>query len=65
MNHLKLEVAIEVLGTKLGINLQAKNKELVKQLLQEKERLYLGDKEIIEKVYNQYGPEIKREMEKV
>lgn len=60
----KLEIAIEILSVKIANMLKkgylVEDKEM-KILLEEREKMYKGDNEIINKILNQYGPEIKKE----
>ena len=61
-DNTKLEVAIEILSEKIADvskkDSDKQNEELNK-LIQEREKLYLGDTKIIEKIITVYGPEIK------
>ena len=60
----KLEIAIEILSVKIANMLKkgylVEDKEM-KILLEEREKMYNGDNEVINKILNQYGPEIKKE----
>ena len=62
----KLEVALEILSAKIantskkGLSTQD---EEMKALLEEREKLYSGDEEILKKIINVYGPEIKKNYE--
>ncbi len=58
----KLEVALEILDAKIGQAFKQKenNKEEYEKLLQERKKLYKGDKEILNKIIDVYGPEIKK-----
>ena len=58
----KLEIAIEILAAKIGITSNQGYKvsdDIMKKLLQEREQMYRGNQEIIEKIINEYGPQIK------
>lgn len=61
-NNIRLEVAVEVMASKIAdaINkgLSTEDEEL-KILVEEREKMYSGDKETIDKILNVYGPEIK------
>lgn len=61
-DNTKLEVAIEILSEKIASlsskGLSTESNEM-KELLSEREKLYLGDTQIIDKIINVYGPEIK------
>lgn len=58
----KLEIAVEIMATKIaktsreGINPED---EKMKELLNEKIKMYQGNEEIIDKIINIYGKEIK------
>lgn len=61
-NNIKLEVAIEIMASKIaqmnrdGYDI---NSNEMKQLLEEKKKLYDCDMEIIDKIINVYGKELK------
>lgn len=55
-----ISVATEILAMMFSKNMF--NKEIVKQLLKDKELVSLGDEETIEKVINVYGKEIKEDV---
>ena len=61
-DNIKLEVAIEIIASKIahmiqnGYNLEDAE---VQNLLKEKEEMYKGNKNIIDKILNQYGEELK------
>lgn len=62
----KLEVAVEIISAKIA-NLSregytTENSEM-QQLLKEMDRMYTGDEEVIDKIINIYGPEIKKKYE--
>ena len=64
----KLEVALEILSAKIAsVSKQGYNSEdeQMKILINEREKMYSGDEQIIEKIINIYGPEIKRNYEGV
>lgn len=58
----KLETAIEILAAKIATcykqGYTVKDNEM-KKLLNEREEMYTGNKEIIEKIITEYGPEVK------
>lgn len=61
-NNIKLEVAIEIMASKIAkMNRQGYdiNSDEMKNLLKEKERLYNCDMETIDKIINIYGKELK------
>ena len=58
----KLEIAVEIMAAKIEKTSREDNsEEKLKELLKEKNKMYQGDKEIIEKIINVYGKEIKGE----
>lgn len=61
--HVKMEVAFEVLSMCLAIALQEKNIEEIKQIEFLKRKLYQGDMETLNIVLNEYGPKVRRTME--
>ena len=58
----KLEIAVEIMAAKIaqvskeGYSLKNSN---LKNLLEERNEMYKGNDEIIEKIIKEYGPEIK------
>lgn len=58
-NFNDISVATEILSIMFSKNMF--NKDVVKELLKEKELVALGDKDTIEKVINVYGKTIKEE----
>lgn len=57
----KMSIAIEILAMKLSKEMF--NKEKVNKIFKEKELVYSGDIETIERVINVYGKELKEEMQ--
>ena len=61
-DNIKLEVAIEIMASKLANMIQkgytTEDKE-IQDLLKEKTQMYAGNKEIIEKILEVYGKELK------
>ena len=58
----KLEIAIEIMAAKIAKTSReatVPEDEKIKELLDERVRMYQGDEEIIEKIINIYGKEIK------
>ena len=64
--NIKLEVAVEVMAAKIaklsnkGFSIES---DEMKELLEERKQMYKGNEEIINKIINVYGPEIKKEYE--
>ena len=62
--HVKREVAIEIISMMIAFAVEDNNQEEIVRLNQEKDLLYLGDETIIEKTYNEYSKIIKKRLEK-
>lgn len=58
-SNVKTEVAIEMISLYIGLELK-NDKELVHKLIKERERIYLGDNSLVDKVINKYGEKIKK-----
>lgn len=63
----KLEVAVEILASRIAQmseeGVKTGNKEIL-NLLKEREKMYSGDEETINKIIEMYGKEIKSYMER-
>lgn len=60
--HIKAEIAVEIMAAKIAQASQNGydvNSNQMKELLKERDKMYDGDADIIEKIINIYGPEIK------
>lgn len=59
----KLEIAIEILAAKIAKEAREKdydlNNEKITELLKERDEMYSGNTEIINKIIKEYGKEIK------
>lgn len=62
--HVKTEVAIEIISMMIAFAVEDNNKEEVERLNNEKDRIYFGDEEIVEKAFNEYSKIIKERMSK-
>ena len=64
----KLEIAVEVISAKI-VNLSNEGynetNEEMQVLLKERSQMYSGNEEVIDKIINIYGPEIKKKYEEV
>lgn len=58
--NVKLDVAIEIMATKLANAMNKNDKEETTRLLQEREEMYRGNWDIINKVLNEYSNDVKR-----
>lgn len=64
----KLEVAIEIMAAKIALcskKGQDTNDLEMRKLLKEREEMYIGNQEVIEKIIKEYAPEIKNNYKKV
>ncbi len=61
INSKDISIAIEILAMKLSKEMF--NKEEMKSLLKERDLVYAGDKETIDKVINVYGKQLKEEVQ--
>ena len=59
-DNVKLDVAIEILSTKIAMAMNNKDREETKKLLKERDQLYLGNWEIINKILKEYSLDVKR-----
>ena len=58
----KLEIAVEIMAAKIAKTSREENSEdKLKKLLNEKTKMYQGDEEVIDKIINIYGKEVKGE----
>ena len=58
----KLEIEVEIMAAKIARTSREENSEdKLQKLLKEKTRMYQGDEEIIDKIINIYGKEVKGE----
>ena len=58
----KLEIAVEIMAAKIAkTSREEESEEKLNKLLKEKTKMYQGDEEIIEKIINVYGKEVKGE----
>lgn len=64
----KLEIAVEIIAAKIAKTSKegySTNDKKMKQLLDERNKMYIGDEEIINKILIEYGPEIKYEYDNI
>lgn len=60
----KLEIAVEIMAAKIAKTSKEgylANEEKMKQLIDERNKMYVGNESIIDKIIKEYGPEIKRD----
>ena len=58
--NVKLDIAIEIMSTKIANAMNLGTRQEVEQLLQERKQLYLGNWDIINKILNIYSKDVKR-----
>lgn len=58
--NVKLDIAIEIMATKIAIAMEKKDVKEVNKLLEEREQLYLGNWEVINKILEEYSKDVKR-----
>ena len=62
ISNTELEIAIEIIATKIAIYSRTISNTIddkMKNLLKERDKVYMGDEEIIKKVLFVYGPEVR------
>ncbi len=62
----KLEIAVEILATKIAMTTRlgkTENDIEIKELMKERDEMYTGNEEIIDKIIKIYGPEVKKAYE--
>lgn len=60
----KLEIAVEIMAAKIAKTSKEGYKlddERIQQLIKERNKMYIGNEDIIDKIIKEYGPEIKRD----
>ena len=58
--NVKLDIAIEIMSTKIAEAINNKNSNEVNDLLKEREQLYLGNWNVINKILKVYSKYVKR-----
>lgn len=58
--NVKLDIAIEIMSSKIADAFDARDKQLVDNLLEEREQMYLGNWEVIDKILDVYSKDVKR-----
>ena len=51
--HVNLEVSLEILSLMLAFAVEDNDEEAIERLKKEKQELYLGNNEVIDKAYNE------------
>lgn len=64
-NNTKLEVAVEIMASKIArVTREGASDEEIKRLMEEREKMYRCDMSVIDKIINVYGKELRENMEK-
>ncbi len=58
-DNVKLDIAIEIMSTKIAKEMNARNRKQVDALLDEREQMYLGNWDTINKILNEYSKDVK------
>ena len=61
--NVKMEVAFEIITMKIALAIENNDMEEVSKLKYEREKLYEGNNEILEKVYEEYSKQVKLKIE--
>ena len=63
MDNVKTEVAFEIMAMRIALAIENNNIEELMQLKKEREKLYEGNQQMLEKVYNKYSKQVKAKFE--
>lgn len=58
-DNVKLDIALEIISTKIADAMEDKDKKKLEQLLDEREKVYLGDWDTINKILDFYAKDVK------
>lgn len=59
-DNVKLDIAIEIMSTKIAIAMNSGNKQEIDKLLDERKQMYLGNWDIINKILEVYSKDVKK-----
>lgn len=59
-DNVKLDIAIEIMSTKIANAMNNGTRKEVEQLLEERKQLYLGNWDVINKILDVYSKDVKR-----
>ncbi len=59
-DNVKLDIAIEIMSSKVADVMEGKNKKEIDKILEEREQMYLGNWEVINKILTEYSEDVKR-----
>ncbi|MBR1653491.1 MAG: hypothetical protein IJ690_00840 [Clostridia bacterium] len=58
--NVKLDIAIEIMSSKVAEAMERGNKKEIDELLEEREQMYLGNWDVINKILDVYSEDVKR-----
>ena len=58
--NVKLDIAIEIMSSKVAEAMERGNKKEIDELLEEREQMYLGNWDVINKILDVYCEDVKR-----
>lgn len=59
-DNVKLDIAIEIMSSKVAEAMDRGNREEIDALLEEREQMYLGNWDVINKILEVYSEDVKR-----
>lgn len=59
-DNVKLDIAIEIMSTKIAKAMDSGNRKDVELLLEERRQMYLGNWDVIDKILNVYSEDVQR-----
>lgn len=59
-DNVKLDIAIEIMSSKVAGAMERGDKKEIDALLEEREQMYLGNWEVINKILDVYSEDVKR-----
>lgn len=59
-DNVKLDIAIEIMSTKIADAMNNASREEIEQLLEERKQMYLGNWDVINKILDVYSKDVKR-----
>ena len=59
-DNVKLDIAIEIMSSKVADAMEKGDKKEIDELLEEREQMYLGNWDVINKILEVYSDDVKR-----
>lgn len=59
-DNVKLDIAIEIMSSKVAEAMDRGNRKKIETLLEEREQMYLGNWDVINKILESYSDDVKR-----